>query len=220
MARRAAAGCHHGLVLDELLAHPQVEERSVLRSRFGFLALHGGLEQHTAEIAGAAAEASGASLYAVVQPDDLRWHVPSHRYDTAYSPQLAAFLEHVDVVVSIHGYGGLQGSDDRWTTVLVGGGNRALAAELAVALRHTLFEYTWLDDLDIIPAHLRGVHPTNPVNRPRRGGVQLELPPRVRGFGKFWKDFAGPGFPPHTATLVKTLAAVAQSSGSKWATSL
>jgi phage replication-related protein YjqB (UPF0714/DUF867 family) len=197
-------------VLDELLALPDVEEQCVLRSRFGFLALHGGLEQHTAEIASAAAESSGASFYAVVQPDDLKWHVPSHRYAASASAELATFLAHVDVVVSVHGYGGLRGSDDRWTTVLLGGTNRTLATELAGALRLTLPEYTWLDDMARIPNRLRGVHPDNPVNRPRDGGVQLELPPRVRGYGQFWRDFEGPGFPPHTVRLIDALSDIAR----------
>jgi phage replication-related protein YjqB (UPF0714/DUF867 family) len=167
-------------MLDALLASPGVEEHCVLRSQFGFLALHGGLEAGTAEVVDAAAHATGASLYAVVQPDDLRWHVPSHRYDPALSRDLQEFLGHVDVVVSVHGFGGLRGADDRWTTALLGGGNRELAHRLATELRGALPNYRWIDDLDAIPAHLRGLHPDNPVNRPRGQGVQLELPPRVR----------------------------------------
>ena len=49
-------------MLDELLATIGVEERMVAGSRFGLCALHGGLEQGTAEIAEAAAEAAGASF--------------------------------------------------------------------------------------------------------------------------------------------------------------
>jgi type II secretory pathway component GspD/PulD (secretin) len=45
-------------MLDQLLATPGVEERCILGSSFGFLALHGGLEAHTAEIAQAAAVAN------------------------------------------------------------------------------------------------------------------------------------------------------------------
>jgi phage replication-related protein YjqB (UPF0714/DUF867 family) len=194
----------------ELLATPGVEERCVLRSRVGFLALHGGLEQSTAELATDAAERAAASLYAVVQPSDLRWHIPSKQFDPEQSAALASFVDHVDVVVSLHGYGGLRGSDDRWTTVLVGGGNRRLAVELAGRLRAELPQYTWLDDVGRIPPHLRGVHPDNPVNRPRGGGVQFELPPRARGFGQYWADFDGPGWPPHTGTFVDVLAAFAR----------
>ena len=69
-------------MLGELLAHDGVEEHLVVASRVGFLALHGGsLERETDRIAREAAERSGASLYAVCQPDDLRWHVPSVRMD-------------------------------------------------------------------------------------------------------------------------------------------
>ena len=128
-------------LLREFLDFPGVQEHTVLRSRFGFLALHGGLEQETAEIATAAADAAGASVYAVVQPEDLRWHVPSRNYDPEHSGELATFLAHVDVVVSVHGYGGLRGADDRWTTVLVGGGNRELASDLAGVLRRALPHY-------------------------------------------------------------------------------
>src|SRR5256714_5758808 len=167
-----------GSVLDELLASPGVAERLVTRSRFGFCALHGGLEQGTVEIAEAAAAASGASLYAVVQPDNLRWHVPSHRYDPTCSDALRAFVAHVDVVISVHGFGGVRDADDRWTTALLGGTNRELAADLARALTESLPQYRWIADLDSMPRHLRGLHPANPVNRVAQGGVQLELPPR------------------------------------------
>lgn len=198
------------MTFPDLLATPGVEERCVVRSRVGFLALHGGLERSTAELATDAAERAGASLYAVVQPPDLRWHVPSRQFDPRVSPALRAFLDHVEAVVSLHGYGGLRDSDDRWTTVLVGGANRLLAAELAARLRARLPEYTWLDELDRIPPHLRGVHPDNPVNRPRAGGVQLELPPRARGFGRYWAEFDAPGWPPHPAGLVDVLASFAR----------
>ena len=198
------------MTLAGLLASPGVEERCALRSRFGFLALHGGLEQATAELATEASERSGASLYAVIQPPDLRWHIPSHQFDPAESAVLAQYLAHVEVVVSLHGYGGLRGSDDRWTTVLVGGANRALAADLAQRLRARLPHYTWLDDLTRIPPHLRGVHPDNPVNRPAEAGAQLELPPRARGYGRYWADHTGPAWPAHPAVLLEVLVAVAK----------
>jgi phage replication-related protein YjqB (UPF0714/DUF867 family) len=167
-------------VLDQLLATPGVQERCVLGTSFGFLALHGGLEAGTAEIAQAAAVASNASIYAVVQPDDMRWHIPSHAYAPAQSDALVAFLGHVELVISVHGFGGLRGDDDRWITGLLGGCNRELAAQLALLLRAALPGYRWIDDLERIPSHLRGVHRNNPVNMTGAGGVQLELPPRVR----------------------------------------
>ena len=167
-------------MLDELLAHPGVEERLELRSSIGLLAIHGGsLERDTDAIAAEAASSSSASLYAVLQPEDLRWHIPSKLVDPAHSPALARFVDHVDAAISIHGYGrrGL------FTTVLLGGRNRELAGHLADHLRAALPGYRVVDDLDAIPPELRGVHPDNPVNRPAAHGVQVELPPRVRNQG-------------------------------------
>src|SRR5690348_14787354 len=69
----------------DLLAHPEVVEERVLASPVGFLALHGGLEPGTAEIARTAATRAGASWYVIVQPDDLKRHVPSHEHDPADS---------------------------------------------------------------------------------------------------------------------------------------
>jgi phage replication-related protein YjqB (UPF0714/DUF867 family) len=165
-------------VLAELLAHPGVEEVCELRSTFGLLALHGGnLEQGTDVVASRAADRARASLYIVRQPPDLYWHVPSVAFDTNASPALAAFMGHVDVVVAVHGYG----RHGMWTTVLLGGRNRALAARLGAGLRASLGGgFTIVDDLEAIPTELRGLHPRNPVNLARHRGAQLELPPRVR----------------------------------------
>jgi phage replication-related protein YjqB (UPF0714/DUF867 family) len=197
----------------DLLAAEGVVEVCELRSaRIGFLALHGGLEATTYEIARTAAATSAASLYAVVQPDDLRWHVPSHRYETTWSESLAAFCAHVDVAISLHGYGGVRDSNTRWTTVLLGGSNRGAAVMLADALRAALPDYAWIDDIDRIPSEYRGLHPGNPVNATREGGVQIELPPRIRGTSPIWEGVErdANGFVPHTATLVATLASFAE----------
>jgi phage replication-related protein YjqB (UPF0714/DUF867 family) len=168
----------------ELLGTDGVEERLLVGSRVGVCALHGGLEQGTAEIASAVARASGASFYAVVQPSDLRWHVPSHQYDPLRSDALRAFVARVDIAISVHGFGGLRSAGDRWTTALLGGSNRSLADHIAHKLRDALPGYRWITDLDVIPRHLRGMHPRNPVNLVTGGGVQIELPPRVRRAGR------------------------------------
>jgi phage replication-related protein YjqB (UPF0714/DUF867 family) len=189
-------------MLGELLDQPGVEEQCELRSRFGLLAFHGGsLERGTDAIAVAAAERAGASLYVVRQPPDLRWHVPSTAFDPADSPALASFVEHVEVAVAIHGYG----RADMWTTLLLGGRNRPLAARLAIGLRDGLGDgFVVLDELLAIPERLRGLHPRNPVNLPRGEGVQVELPPRVR---------SGTGVPTYQpayeAAVVAALAQVA-----------
>ena len=186
-----------------LLAEPGVEEEVVLRSEVGFLAFHGGsLERMTDVIAAEAASRAGASLYAVRQPVDLRWHVPSTSVSPEASPALAAFLEHVTVAIALHGFG----RDGLWTSLLLGGTNRALASHVADRLRDRLPDYGMVDDLERIPAELRGVHPQNPVNLPPAGGVQVELPPRVRGLTPHWASWDGPGLPPPTEALVAGLA--------------
>ena len=185
----------------ELLAHDGVEELCELRSSFGLMAFHGGnLEQGTDQIALAAAAQAGASLYAVLQPVGLRWHVPSTAIRPAESERLSAFIDHVDVAVAVHGYG----AEGFWTTLLLGGRNRALAKHVGAALRTELAPhgYDVIDALDDIPSRLRGVHRDNPVNLPRGGGVQLELPPRVRGTSPMSK-------PEYTEALIAGLAAAA-----------
>ena len=192
-------------MLGELLDHPGVEELCELRSRFGLLAFHGGsLERGTDAIAVAAADRAGASLYAVRQPPDLRWHVPSIAFDPADSPRLAAFVDHVEVAVAVHGYG----RDGMWTTLLLGGRNRDLAARLGAGLRRRLGDgFTVVDDLAGIPRALRGQHARNPVNLPPRRGVQLELPPRVR------RGTGAPTFDPaYEEAVVAALAEVASPS--------
>lgn len=169
----------------DLLAEPGVIETCRLGSAFGLLAFHGGsLEVGTDQIAAEAAERSGASLYTVAQPEDLNWHVPSKLVTPDASPALADFLDHVEAVVAIHGFG----RDGLFTSLLLGGQDRALARWLQRHLAPALPHYDVVDDLDTIPVALRGLHPDNPVNRVTGGGVQLELPPRVRGLGPYWDD--------------------------------
>lgn len=200
------------LAFPRLLAEPGVVEVVDLRSRLGFCAFHGGnLERITDQIASEAAARSGASFYGVLQPAPLRQHVPSKLVDPLHSPALDAFLEHCDVVVALHGYG-LQG---RWTDVLMGGTNRVLAGHLAHHLRHALPFYRFIDDLDAIPPRLRGQHPDNPCNRPRQAGVQIELPPRIRGLSPLamhWPTTTAPSDRfVHTERLIDALARAARS---------
>ncbi len=197
-------------VLGELLREPGVVEEVGLASRVGFLAIHGGLEPGTAEVAHEAALRAGASHYTVWQPSALKWHIPTHRIDPAEAPRLAAFLDHVAVVVSVHGYW----RADLRMAVLVGGANRDLATELGGALRNALPEYEIVDDLTAIPPDLRGVHPANLVNLgrgdgARGGGVQLELPHPVRAVGPYGIGDGAARFRAHSEALVEVLAGFA-----------
>ena len=201
--------------LGALLDEPGVEEVFSLAGPVGFMALHGGGQDRvTDEIASAAAARSGASLYAVVQPLTLRWHIPSYRYSPDESSQLRAFLCHVRLVISVHGYGvdnwrmDWQPPDFESTRLgqfhareafLIGGRNRERAADLASRLRRALPSYEVWDDLDRIPPKASGQDPRNPVNLAAEGGVQLECPARVRGLGPR-------AAPDDTAVLIDVLA--------------
>lgn len=192
--------------LSALPSEPGIVEVSQLRSRFGFLAIHGGgLEQVTDVIAERAAVAAEASVYLLRHPERYPHHLPSREFDPAESPRLAEFLEHVDVAVSLHGYGRL----GRGTQLLAGGRNRSLAAHVASHLR--LPGYEVVTNLEEIPAELRGLHPGNPVNRVRDGGMQLELPIRVRGLSPRSPLPGADGLSPITSSLIDGLAAAARS---------
>lgn len=197
-------------MFDQLLREPGVAEPSVLRSSFGFMAFHGGsLEEGTDDIAAEAARRADASLYAVIQPEGLRWHIPSRLVTPEHSPVLAEFLDHVDVVVAVHGFG----RQGLFTSLLLGGQDRERAGWMAGHLRPALPDYDIVDAIERIPESLRGLHPDNPVNRSGGGGVQLELPPRVRGLGPFWaeRDDGVSDRRPHTVALIDALAAAARS---------
>ena len=190
-----------------ILEAPGVEEICELRGPIGFMAYHGGhLEWMTDVIAERAAVASDASLYAVLQPEGMREHFTSTTVDPAESTQLARFLEHVEIVITVHGFGrrGMFGS------MLLGGQNREFAEHVGEQIREALPAYDVRTDLDAIPKQLRGLHARNPVNLPPRQGVQIELPPRVRGSSPLWWDWEGPELTPHTESLIAALAQAAR----------
>ncbi|MCW2602443.1 MAG: hypothetical protein JWN61_578 [Pseudonocardiales bacterium] len=203
-AAQLDAAPQRDLSFAEILALPGVVETVRLGGPVGIMAFHGGtLERTTDLIAHALAERCDVSLYVVAQPEGTRAHVPSHLVRREDSPKLDAFLDHVEVAIALHGYGRM----GRRNTLLAGGTNREFAATVARHLREHLDDYTVIDDLQDIPPELRGLHADNPVNLPIRGGVQLELPPRVRGRGPFWPDEGAPGLRAHSELLVQGLLA-------------
>jgi len=190
----------------ELLAKPNVTEVCELRSpRLGFMAYHGGmLEKVTDVIASAAAEASGCSYYGVLQTDDDDVvHLPSKTVAPADSDRLADFMNHVDAVVTIHGYGRKR----LWHALLLGGQNRELANHVARHLRRRLPDYDVVDSHAAIPRELAGLHPANPVNLPPNQGVQIELPATVRWNrkGRHWSDLGSHGRAPQVQALIDGL---------------
>jgi phage replication-related protein YjqB (UPF0714/DUF867 family) len=186
----------------ELLATTGVREVCELRSPIGFMAYHGGsLEEQTDVIASLAAQRSGASYYGVLQPEDMQWHIPSHKVSPSSSAQLKAFIDHVDIVITIHGFG----RRDHFTSLLLGGQNRDLAEHVAKYLKPRLPEYEIVTALDRIPKDLRGLHADNPVNLPAQQGVQIELPPRIRGSSPIWADWDHSQMVPPMASLIDGL---------------
>ncbi|HZX54767.1 MAG TPA: poly-gamma-glutamate hydrolase family protein [Ilumatobacteraceae bacterium] len=191
----------------ELLAMPGVTEVCELRGPIGFMAYHGGrLEAQTDVIASLAAERSGSSYYAVLQPEEVQWHIPSHKFSPSSSPRMKTFLEHVDTVITIHGFG----HRDHFTSLLLGGRNRELAEHVAGHLRPRLLDYDVITNLERIPKDLRGLPPDNPVNLPARQGVQIELPPRIRGSSPIWADWDHSVMVPPMAALIDGLVDAAE----------
>ncbi len=187
--------------LAELLTLPGVNEECVLRSAVGFMALHGGSQDRgTDQLVRRAAENSDASYYAIVQPSGLRVHLTSRRHNPEHSASMRAFLDHVDIVISVHGFGrdgfalwvdpqrGLviepygpvrQGSQaGPLRGIIVGGQNADLLAGARQLLHDRFAGYHVADQRVRL-----GFHPENPVNLPSAQGVQIELPPGLRGIG-------------------------------------
>lgn len=190
-----------------LLARPEVTEVCEIRSTFGLMAFHGGnLERTTDVIAAEVAERTDSSFYGVIQASPLRQHIPSTQFDPSHSTALSRFVDHVDTVIAVHGYG----RDDRFWDVLLGGRNRDLAGHIADHLRQELpDQYGIVDDLEEIPKGLRGQHRANPVNLPPGTGVQIELPPPLRWNREAtnWSDHEGTPRAPQVALLIEVLTA-------------
>ncbi|MGD9794788.1 MAG: poly-gamma-glutamate hydrolase family protein [Acidimicrobiia bacterium] len=197
-------------MLAELLGRDDVREELTVRSRFGFMAFHGGtLEKATDVVAREAAEASGASYYGVVQYNDDPVHITSTEVTPTASVALAQFFASVDVVITVHGYG----RPALRRCVLLGGRNRDLADHIAEHARAHLPDFTFHTDLTVIPRELAGQHSRNPVNLPVNRGVQLELPADLRwNFDEAgWSDHDGTTRAPQLNSLIAALAAAARS---------
>ena len=187
--------------LAELLTLPGVREECVLRSAVGLMALHGGSQDRgTHEIASEAAKRVGASYYAIIQPSDLRVHLTSRRHDPGQSERLGAFLRHVEIAISVHGFGrdafnffvdpargiviepygpALRGRQTGpLRGIIIGGQNVQLLAAARRLLEGRFAAYRVADERIRL-----GFHSENPVNLPSAKGVQIELPPGLRGIG-------------------------------------
>jgi phage replication-related protein YjqB (UPF0714/DUF867 family) len=194
--------------LAELLALPGVEEVCELRSPVGFMALHGGSQDRgTHEIASRAAQESEASYYAIVQPKDLRVHLTSRRHDPEQSQAMQSFLAHVEVTISVHGFGrdsftlyidpGCNPVIEAYGPALRGRQTGPLRGIIVGGLNAPLVDVASRLLSDRLPGYHAGSErvrlgfdPRNPVNLPSAHGVQIELPPALRGIGDLGEDLA------------------------------
>ncbi|WP_053662345.1 poly-gamma-glutamate hydrolase family protein [Streptomyces sp. MMG1121] len=150
------------------------------RGGIGLLALHGSNEGGTSQLAGLVARRCGASSLVFTQPGVRRpVHIPSPRMAVEHCALLRAFLDRVRLTVSLHGHLRAEAPD----AIFLGGGNREAARVLARELGALAPRFRPVTDLDAIPVALRGLHPRNPVNLARLGGVQVELPLLARTSG-------------------------------------
>lgn len=191
-------------MISKLLDREDVVEELELRSSFGFMAYHGGsLEKATDVIAREAAERSNSSYYGLIQSHEDPIHFASTQLLEEKSEPLELFLNHIQVVATIHGYG----REHLFYSVLLGGRNRQLAEHFAPILREALPSYKFETELENIPKELRGQHLKNPVNYPPQQGVQLELPPTLRWNREEWgwSDIGGIGRAKHVDQFIDAL---------------
>ncbi|MDG2301014.1 MAG: poly-gamma-glutamate hydrolase family protein [Acidimicrobiales bacterium] len=191
-------------MISKLLDREDVVEELELRSSFGFMAYHGGsLEKATDVIAREAAERSNSSYYGLIQSHEDPIHFASTQLLEEKSGPLELFLNHIQVVTTIHGYG----REHLFYSVLLGGRNRQLAEHFAPILREALPSYKFETELENIPKELRGQHLKNPVNYPPLQGVQLELPPTLRWNREEWgwSDIGGIGRAKHVDQFIDAL---------------
>ncbi len=188
------------------------------------MALHGGSQDRgTDQLACRAARQSGSSYYAIVQPRGLRVHLTSRLHNPAHSERLQGFLRHVEIAISVHGFGrdsfsfwvdpgrgpmlDLYGPALRGTQtgplrgVIVGGRNPDLLDAARRLLRDRFAGYHVADERVRL-----GFHPDNPVNLPSAAGIQIELPPGLRGIGDFGECLV----PAEDGLVAETIAALVE----------
>jgi phage replication-related protein YjqB (UPF0714/DUF867 family) len=136
---------------------------------------------------------------------------------------LRAFLQHVEIAISVHGFGrdsfslnvdpaggvviepygpALRGSQTRPLRGIIVGGKNSELLEVARRLLHDRFAgYRVADERVQL-----GFHPDNPVNLPTAQGVQIELPPGLRGIGDFGEQLV----PSEDGVVTEVIAALVE----------
>jgi len=164
-----------------ILRDPAVREVFLPGHAVGVFAPHGGgIEPGTEEIARAVAQATGATLYVLSakRPSgNGQLHIACTKMIPGISTKLDSAIAACRIAISIHGHGRTKDGG----AVYVSGRATDAVQVTAGAMRHALkgvFEV--VDELDRIPSDLAGLHKDSLVNRPKGGGVQIELPRALR----------------------------------------
>ena len=186
---------------------PAIIEDSTLRSRFGFMAIHGGgLEQMTDVIAERAADAAGASVYVLRHPDHYPHHLPSALYRAAgvrTARRVPRPRRGRGVAARLRPH--------RAQHPTAGRRPQPRARRTPRAPRQRCPATRSSPTSTRSRASCAALHPDNPVNRVRGGGTQLELTPRVRGISPRSRLPGDDGLSPATSALVQGLVATARS---------
>jgi phage replication-related protein YjqB (UPF0714/DUF867 family) len=126
----------------------------------------------------------------------------SRRHNPDDSDRLRAFLQHVEIAISVHGFGrdGFALTADPVGGVIIEPYGPALLGRQSGPLRGIIVGGRHTELLDVARRLLHdrftgyhvadervrlGFHPNNPVNLPSSHGIQVELPPGLRGIGDF-----------------------------------
>jgi len=146
------------------------------------LAYHAKTEEGTGDVAEDISKNSNASLYVFEGK-----RVPSTKITPTNSEDLNRMVQEKRTAVSMHAYhkqGNYEKQGKKYDykdTVFVSGQNSELAKKIATELEDSLgHEYHIETNPDYIPAHLKGMSKHNIANKFKEGGVQVEMPRKLR----------------------------------------
>ena len=143
-------------------------------TKIAVLAYHAKTEAGTAEIAEAVHEKSPSSMY-VFKGN----RVASTKVTHTHSDKLKSLVKEAETAVSVHGYKNKKGVDNN--VIYVSGQHGKLSSKIAKELQKNFGDNYHIEtNPDYIPKHLQGKSDYNIVNKFEKGGVQIELPEKLR----------------------------------------
>ncbi len=142
------------------------------------LAVHGGgIEPGTEELAEYAAAETGCSLYVFsgrLEKGNSRLRRMSRSLFREEDSLRSRVIGQANAVISIHGHG--RDANEIYAV----GASEVLKGMFVELMAQRLPAFPVVTDPAKIPKGLAGLHPDNVVNLPAGGGLQLELPARLR----------------------------------------